>query len=217
MYIPEKFTEQRPAELARLIRQFPLGSLSYCVDGRLDAIHVPFEFEPSPQGGVLRAHIARANPLWTELTTGAEVLVLFRGEDAYVSPNWYPSKHALHRQVPTWNYQAVHVRGRFRAIDDEKAARGVVARLTRTHEVRVQEARPWKMTDSAPDYIDALLKQIVVIEIDITEIVGISKASQNKEAHDRESVAGQMQRLGKDEMSRVITHAQHPHATPDNL
>lgn len=215
MYIPEAFKEARAAELARVIGQYPLGSLCYVVDGRVDAIHVPFEYVPSGGGGLLRAHIARANPIWTELTSGAEVLVVFRGEDAYVSPNWYPSKHAFHRQVPTWNYQRVHVRGRFRAIDDEKTVRGIVARLTRSHEARVGEAQPWKMTDSAPDYIDALLKAVVAIEIEILETVGITKASQNKDARDRDSVVANMHRVGQDGMARVMAHAQDPQGTPD--
>ena len=217
MYIPEKFSEQRAAELVRVIEQFPLGSLSYCVDGRIDAIHVPFEYVPSESGGVLRAHVARANPIWTALPPGAEVLVVFRGEDAYVSPNWYPSKQEHHRQVPTWNYQVVHVRGRFRAIDDEKVVRGLVARLTRTHEARVQEARPWKMTDSAPDYIDALLKEIVAIEIEITQTDGITKASQNKDERDRGAVAENMRRVGKGEMSRIIAHAHNAQGAPEDL
>jgi len=213
MYIPKAFEESRSAELVRVIESFSLGSLSYCVNGRIDAIHVPFEYSASPTGGVLRAHVARANPIWTALESGAEVLVIFRGEDAYVSPNWYPSKHELHRQVPTWNYQVVHARGKFKAIDDEKTVRGIVARLTRVHEARVQEAQPWKMTDSAADYIDALLTDIVAIEIEVTELVGITKASQNKDARDRGSVEANMKRVGKCEMSGIIAHARNEKGT----
>ncbi|TDR82135.1 FMN-binding negative transcriptional regulator [Paludibacterium purpuratum] len=214
MYIPEAFEESRELELTRVIEQFPLGSLSYCVNGRIDAIHIPFEYVPSARGGLLRAHVSRANPIWKALANGAEVLVVFRSEDAYVSPNWYPSKHEFHRQVPTWNYQVVHVRGHFRAIDDEKVVRGIVARLTRSNEARVQETKPWKMSDSAADYIDALLKEIVAIEIEITQTIGITKASQNKDDRDRQSVAENMQRVGKCEMSRIVAHAKNAQGTP---
>ena len=107
----------------------------------LDANHVPFEFDPAagPQG-TLRAHVARANPVWQDIQNGAEVLVVFRAEDAYITPTWYPSKHEFHKQVPTWNYKVVHAHGRISIIDDEKYVRGVVARLTRRHEATRDES-----------------------------------------------------------------------------
>src|SRR5699024_1746275 len=116
-------------------------------------------------------------------------LVVFRGEDAYISPNWYPSKHESHRQVPTWNYQAVHVRGRITIRDDERFVRGHVARLTRVHEANTGTDRPWRMGDSPKAYIDQMLAAIVGIEIEITAMIGKSKLSQNKETRDRLNAA----------------------------
>ncbi|MFO6378866.1 FMN-binding negative transcriptional regulator, partial [Pseudomonas aeruginosa] len=132
--------------------------------------------------GTLEAHVARNNPVWSELRDGDEVLVVFRAGDAYISPQWYPSKQEHHRQVPTWNYRVVHAHGRVRIRDDERYVRGLVARLTRTHEA-TQET-PWKMTDGPADYIDEMLRLIVGIEIEITRLVGKFKLSQNKEARD---------------------------------
>ena len=117
MYIPPHFQEHRPDELHRLIREHPLGILVTGHAGVLDANHLPFELELAGDKPLLRAHVARANPVWRE-ADGEEVLVIFRGEHAYISPNWYPSKHEEHRQVPTWNYQVVHVRGRLRVMDE---------------------------------------------------------------------------------------------------
>ncbi|MOA10432.1 Protease synthase and sporulation protein PAI 2 [compost metagenome] len=112
------------------------------------------------------------------------MLVIFRGAEGYISPNWYPSKHEAHRQVPTWNYEVVHAHGRLTVRDDEKFVRGVVGRLTRRHEAG--EPRPWKMGDAAPGYIDAMLQAIVGLEITITRLEGKAKLSQNKELRDRQ-------------------------------
>lgn len=198
MYMPRHFDETRPGEVLRIIRQFPLGALVTSGPAGLDANHLPFELDPGGGGphGVLRAHVARANPVWTECPDGAPVLVIFRASDAYVSPNWYPSKHETHRLVPTWNYQVVHVHGTLRVRDDEKYVRGVVARLTREHESRTGDPRPWKMGDSAPEFIDGMLKSIVGIEVEIARIVGKSKLSQNREARDRVAAADALARRG---------------------
>lgn len=182
MYVPAHFEETRADELHRLICEYPLGILVTGHDGLLDANHLPFELELSAERPLLRAHVARNNPVWQE-SDGEDVLVIFRGEHAYVSPNWYPSKHEAHRQVPTWNYQVVHVRGRLKVMDEERFVRGVVGRLTRTHEA--SEAKPWKMSDSTPEFISGMLANIVGIEVEISEIVGKSKLSQNKDDRDR--------------------------------
>jgi transcriptional regulator len=183
MYVPAHFEESRPEALHELIRRHPLGMLvTQGADG-LDANHLPVELD-AQQGvmGRLTAHVARANPLWRQVADGAEVLVVFRAAEAYVSPNWYPSKHEFHRQVPTWNYMVVHAHGRITIRDDERFVRGVVARLTRTHEAA--QPVPWKMADSDKAFIDTLLAAIVGVEIEITRLVGKSKLSQNKDAAD---------------------------------
>jgi len=187
MYIPAHFAENRPDELARIIHAHPLGMLvTQGADG-LDADQIPFDFDPSAgPHGLLTAHVARANPVWQH-SAGAEVLVVFRGAEGYISPNWYPSKHEAHRQVPTWNYEVVHAHGTLTVRDDERFVRGVIGRLTRRHEAA--EPRPWKMSDSAPGFIDGLLQHIVGIEIAVTSLVGKRKLSQNKDARDRAGAA----------------------------
>jgi transcriptional regulator len=198
MYLPRHFEETRVEELHRIIRAHPLGTLVINGPAGLDANHLPFELDPGAgERGALLAHVARANPVWKEMQDGDEVLVIFRSGDAYVSPNWYPSKHEFHRQVPTWNYQVVHVHGKIRIRDDERFVRSVVARLTRTNEARANEAKRWKMTDSAKEYIDQMLAAIVGIEIEIARIVGKSKLSQNREERDRASAAEELRKRGE--------------------
>ena len=183
MYVPADFAESRPDVLRELIVQHPFGSLITHGKSGLDANHLPFEWLPGDGGlGELHAHVARANPVWQDVANGDEVLVIFRAGDAYISPTWYPSKHVAHRQVPTWNYVVVHAYGRITVRDDEKFVRGVVARLTRTHEA--SQPLPWKMADAPKDYLDAMLQAIVGLQIEITRFVGKRKLGQNKSADD---------------------------------
>jgi transcriptional regulator len=205
MYLPTHFEETRNDELRRIIDAHPLGALVVRGPRGLDANHLPFLFDARDgKQNSLLAHVARANPLWREAGDGDEALVIFRADDAYVSPNWYPSKHETHRQVPTWNYQVVHVHGKLFIRDSERFVRGVVARLTRMHEARTGAPRPWRMTDSAPEYIDQMLANIVGIEVEITNIVGKSKLSQNREERDRRGVVDELHKRGEASLAAAM-------------
>jgi transcriptional regulator len=195
MYIPAHFAETRSGELHRIIREYPLGVLVTHGDDGLDADHIPLELdaEAGPHGTLI-GHVARANTLWQRCPTGTQVMVVFRGTDAYISPNWYPSKHETHRQVPTWNYEVVHAHGTITVHDDERFARRVVALMTRRHEAT--EPKPWKMGDSEPEVINEMLQKIVGFEIAITSLVGKVKFSQNREARDRLNAADVLEARG---------------------
>ncbi len=198
MYLPAHFEENRPEVLHRLIAEQPLGALITNGPNGLDANHLPFDAERVPAGNqsaaatgetqcILRAHVARANPVWQEAATHPEALVIFQGPAAYISPNWYPSKHETHRQVPTYNYMVVHAHGRIVVRDDESFVRGLVARLTRKMEAG--EPVPWKMGDAPADYIAHMLGAIVGIEIEVTRLVGKWKLDQGEVAADRRGAA----------------------------
>jgi len=206
MYIPTHFAATRPEDLHRIMSEHPLGALVTQGPTGLDANHLPFEFDPEVgTHGLLSAHLARANTLWQRCPTGSQVMVIFSGAQAYISPNWYPSKHEVHRQVPTWNYEVVHAHGVLTVHDDERFVRRIIARLTRRHEAT--EPKPWKMGDSAPEYIDSLVRNIVGIEIAITSLVGKAKLSQNREARDRLSAADTLNARGLEELAGLIRNA----------
>ena len=203
MYIPPQFAISDTAALHRIIREHPLGVLVTHGDQGADADHIPFEFDPAVGSlGTLTAHVARANTLWQRCPTGTPVMVIFRGAEAFISPNWYPSKHEAHRQVPTWNYEVVHAHGSLTIHDDDRFVRGLVARLTRQHEA--SEPKPWKMTDSAPEFIDTMLRNIVGIQITVTSLVGKSKLSQNKEVRDRLTAADTLAARGHEELAQAM-------------
>ena len=210
MYNPSHFHITDSAVLQDLIRQHPLGCLVAQTADGLDANHLPFELLQDEDGQLrLLAHVASANPLWQQLSNGAAVLVIFKAQDGYISPNWYPSKHETHEQVPTWNYQVVHAHGTIQIRDDEKFVRGVVGRLTRTHEGRASDLpgntfAPWKMSDAAAPYLQKMLGAIVGLEISVQRLEGKFKLSQNKQAADRVALAETLSQMGQTDMAQAI-------------
>lgn len=187
MYVPASFRQTDVAELHALMRAHPLGLLiSHSTDG-LQASPIPFLLYPDEGAhGVLRAHLARANPHWRVLPDAGDCLVAFSGADGYVSPNWYPSKAATGKAVPTWNYATVQVRGTVRVVEDAAWLRRQLADLTEQHEGR--RLRPWSLDDAPADYLAAQMRAIVGLEIPISAIEGKWKMSQNKDAADRAGV-----------------------------
>ncbi len=205
MYNPSHFnTSDDRAALLALMRAHPLGALVTHGPQGLDANHLPFEVDEA--AGVLRAHVARANPLWQQVPAsgGMPAMVIFRGQAGYISPNWYPSKHETHRQVPTWNYQVVHVHGQLTVMDQERFVRGLVARLTREHEKRSNQPKPWMMGDAPADYIDQMLAAIVGIEMTLERLEGKFKLSQNKEARDRLGAVEGLAAVGEGGLAGVM-------------
>ncbi|WP_441251868.1 FMN-binding negative transcriptional regulator [Tardiphaga sp. 71_E8_N1_1] len=203
MYVPPHFDEQRKDVLHDLIDKNALGILITNGRSGLDANHIPFHLARNEGShGVLHSHVARANPVWQDIVDGDEALVVFRAADAYISPNWYPSKHEFHKQVPTWNYMVAHAYARATIRDNERYLRGVVARLTRTHEA--SEPTPWKMTDSSKEFIDTMMKAIVGIEFEITRLVGKSKLSQNREQRDIETAGQKLSERGESVVSDAM-------------
>ena len=203
MYVPPHFEVSNPEVLHDLIVHHPLGVLITQGESGLNANHIPFELEPSASThGILRAHVARNNPVWQLSTNGDEVLVVFQADDAYISPNWYPSKHETHQQVPTWNYRVVHAYGKITIYDNEKYVRALVGRLTKKHEAN--QPKPWKMSDAPRDYMEMMVKSIVGIEIEITRLIGKFKLSQNRENRDRLNAAKMLVEQGNEILGKAM-------------
>lgn len=187
MYLPKVFEENRADVLRDLIASHPLGTVVTLNDQGLQANHIPFLFDSSPEPlGTLYAHVARANPLWRELSRTAETLVIFQGPQTYISPSWYPTKSETGMVVPTWNYAVVHAYGRLEAIDDKAWLGEFVTKLTDIHESGNPE--PWAVSDAPAEYIDHLLSSIVGLKLTITRLAGKLKLSQNRPAQDRVNV-----------------------------
>lgn len=180
MYLPRHFEQPDPAQWHALMQASPLATLvTLAGPARLEANHIPLHFTPN-QGdlGILRGHVAKANPLWQQHPQDVPVLAIFHGPQAYVSPSWYPTKAENHKAVPTWNYVVLHVYGRMRVTADAPWLRQQIEALTQQQEATMPT--PWQVDDAPATYIDAMLRAIVGIEIAITHVQGKWKVSQNQ-------------------------------------
>jgi len=208
MHLPTHFVEQGPKEIHRIIRAYPLGMLLRVTPQGLDVDHFPFVLLPDEGAhGVLLAHAARENPSWRTIKAGEEAMVVFRGVQGYVTPNWYPGKHETHRRVPTWNYEVVHARGSLQVLEDERSVRGVVSRLTRQHEAL--HAQPWKMGDAPSDYIKHELGLVVALRFSITELICKRKLSQHHDARDREGAIQGLEASGAHGLAQAMRSTSH--------
>lgn len=205
MYLPAYFEERDPQWALAFIRQVRAGTLVTRGAAQLHASLLPWHL--SEDGKTLRGHLARANPQATDLErcavgTAREALVIFQGAHGYVSPSFYLSKAEHHRVVPTWNYEMVQVRGGVVLHDDEAWLREFLPLLTDLHE----RARPtpWRMSDAPQEYIDALIKAIVGVEIAIERIEAKRKLSQNKSQADRWGVIAGLRDDGEQALAQAM-------------
>lgn len=184
MYVPEHFAADEPdALITRIARRWAGLLVTVEADGTPVATHLPIVWDAKNK--IVRGHIARANPQWRG--GASRGLIVLRGPEAYVSPNWYPSKAEHGKAVPTWNYEAVHITGRVEWIDAPAALEEVVRELTTLHEG--DRTNPWRIEDAPRDYIEGLLRGIVGVALHAERIEAKRKLSQNKGADDREGVA----------------------------
>jgi len=195
MYVPAAFTVEDPTEICEMLSAYPMAQLVTMTENGLVATPLPLMYEPSSDGlGSLVGHVARANRQWAKASTDIEALAIFTGPNAYISPNWYPSKAEDGKVVPTWNYETVHVRGSFVAHNDPVWTRSLVTRLTQRHEAQFD--KPWAVTDAPEEYIESMLKAIVGIELVITSVQAKRKLSQNRPAEDAAGALAGLEQVG---------------------
>lgn len=198
MYLPAPFRETDTDEIGRILATHPLGCIVAQTAEGLVANHIPMLVT---RDGDLMGHVALANDLHRLVPNGDEVLVIFRADDAYVSPNFYPTKAEHHRHVPTWNYQAVHIHGTISFNHDTQAKHASVALLTRGHERRVNGKDAWKIADAPRDYLAGMLDGIVAFRISVTRVLAKSKLSQNRDPVDHDGAVRGLRATGHDAMA----------------
>ena len=187
MYVPRAFAVDDIKILHQQMQASPLPVLVTHASQGLLASHVPMLLNPDEGPcGTLYGHLARANPHWQDLAQGTEALVIFAGEQAYISPTFYPGKADHGKAVPTWNYLAVHAYGMAEVFDDAERLLALVSRLSDRHEAN--RPAPWAVSDAPADYVDSMLKAIVGFRLPITRLEGKRKLSQNRHAADQAGV-----------------------------
>lgn len=195
MYIPPHFRELDPAEIARITEAAPLACIVAQTTEGLLANHLPLLAAP---GDRLIGHVALANDMHRLIADAQEVLVIFQGAQGYVSPNYYPSKAEHHRHVPTWNYEVVQMRGRIRFQHDPQAKRAAVGLLTRQHERRLHGTQGWRMSDAPVDYVQAMLENIIALQVEVTAVLAKAKLGQNREPRDLDGAISGLFGAGQD-------------------
>ncbi len=198
VYLPPVFTETRPEILIAHIERYDFGLLISHGERGLVASHVPFLVEQRGDSNqlYLQGHLARPNPQLADLARDSEVLAVFSGPHAYISPRWYASGPA----VPTWNYADVHAYGAVRLMDDEQLC-DLLRRLSERHEGGSEA--PWRMEDQPADYMTGMLRGIVGFEICVTRLEGKFKLSQNRPAGDRPRITAALEARGDAEAGGV--------------
>ncbi len=189
MYIPAVFREDDAERLRAFMRESSFALLVSNNAGQLIATHLPLLLDIARgERGSLLGHMARANPQWRSFRDGAEVLAVFQGPHAYISPSWYETGPA----VPTWNYAAVHAYGTPRLIEGEDELHSLLESTVAIYEGGFE--RPWRLADQPERYIAGMMQAIVGFEISITRLEGKLKLSQNRSEADRAGVVAGLRR-----------------------
>jgi transcriptional regulator len=210
MYTPTAFREAHLPELHQAIEAIAFASMISTTTDGLQVSHIPLLLAPEEgKYGTLYGHVARANT--HALCNGAPSLAIFLGPHAYISAGWYPGKQTHGREVPTWNYIAVHAHGTLETFEDPAALRELLRKLTGRHERPMP--KPWRLDDAPADYIDRNLKAITGLRLPIERIEGKWKLSQNRTEADREGVLAGLESLASEEsttMAAAIRTANKP-------
>jgi transcriptional regulator len=197
LYEPPLHRNEDLPELQALIKERVFGLLISSGAEGLVANSVPFVLDAGASRlGTLKVHLARANPQWRDLQTSPDALVVFQGHDHYITPSWYETKRETGKVVPTWNYTMVQAKGRAKMMDDAWLAQQI-EELTRALEERRE--KPWAVGDAPADFIAMQRRAIVGIEIEILDIRGKWKTSQNRNAADREGVVAGLEAIDDDD------------------
>jgi transcriptional regulator len=188
------FRETDQVALHDLMRAYSFATLISQHDGAPYASHLPMllQADAGPQG-TLVGHMARANPQWRDFDPSQEVLTIFQGPHAYVSPSWYETELS----VPTWNYAVVHAYGTPRVIEDSAALYDILKAVVQMYEAPFEQPWPFALPE---DYVDKMMRAIVGFSISITRLEGKYKLSQNRPPEDQQRVVEALHRQG-DELS----------------
>ena len=197
MYIPKHFKEEDKTEIEKLIREFGFATLVSIKENLPWATHIPLELVTHENGDwFLHGHVSRANPQWKNFEIMNDVLAIFMGPHSYVSPSWYN-----HRNVPTWNYKAVHVYGKARLVEG-KELEEMLRKLMKRYETAHAE-KPQGYDEIPQNILEKDLRGLVGFEIKIERIEAASKLSQNRDAESKQSVIVHLKEMNAYDAKRI--------------
>jgi len=205
VYSPSYNRLEDRAELLAFMRANNFPVLVTGTGGALHASHLPVLVGRTEPQLVLDMHMARNNPQWQEFFDDQEVMVVFSGPHAYVSPRWYEEKE----RVPTWNYAAVHAYGFPKIVLDEKEKHESQRRLVAAMDPQ------WlpEFDKLSEKYVTLMLEGIVNFEISVTRVETRWKLSQNRSRHEMELIAGQLDK-SPDSVEKALASLTRRHLPP---
>jgi len=197
MYIPKHFEEKDIQETIKLIKEFGFATLVSTVGGKPWATHMPLELEIDEHNKwILFGHIARGNQQWENFENEPEVLAIFMGPNAYVSPSWYD-----HPNQPTWNYRAVHLSGKAQIIEGEKLRSKLRELMDRYETLHAQ--CPVKFDELPAKLLDTDIRALVGFEITVEKIESAAKMSQNRNEASYEGVVENLKKMDAYDSKRI--------------
>ncbi len=208
MHIPSVFYEENFDNIIDFIAAKPLATIIAQTSTGIEACHIPLFFseECSDSDGKQRylyGHFGRKNPIYADALADTSWLIIFQDSGHYISPNWYPSKAGTHKEVPTWNYQSVHIQAKIELLEDTAKLKWILATMTAQQET-VSE-NPWSLEDAPIAYIDAMCRGIIGFRFTIDSVQAQFKLSQNKTADNIAGVIRGLEQLNNSDALAMAT------------
>jgi transcriptional regulator len=197
MYISKFYREADRARIVEFLRQNEFATLVTYDGEKPTASHLLMEVVQDGENLLVNGHMSKANPLWKTFEKNPEVLTIFQGPHTYISPTWYN-----HVNVPTWNYQAVHLYGKPRIVADPEEFHAILSRLVARHE----GGSSYRLESLSPDFVADHMKGIVGFQIEVTRIEANYKLSQNRDDEDYQNILRRLHER-EDEMSHGVAQA----------
>ena len=197
MYISKLYREEDREKILEFLKQNEFATLVTYDGEKPTASHLLMEVVEDGERLFVNGHMSRANPLWKTFEKNPEVLVIFQGPHTYISPTWYN-----HVNVPTWNYQAVHVYGSPRIVIDHDETYELLKKLIERHEAE----RQYKLDTLPQDFVEKEMRGIVAFQIEATRIEANYKLSQNRNDEDYHNIVSRLEERD-DEMSHGVAEA----------
>lgn len=216
MYIPSVFAEDNIDTIVDFIAANPLATLVAQTPNGIEACHIPLFWHnenhaPDKANGCLYGHFGRKNPIYQTALPNTSWLIIFQDSGHYISPNWYPTKAKTHKEVPTWNYQSIHIHSQIEMIEDVDTLKWLLSKMTKQQEAISDN--PWSLDDAPTAYINAMCRGIIGFKLTIESIQAQYKLSQNKTIENVEGVINGLDKLNtshaKSMASKVDKHSNH--------
>lgn len=197
MYIPKLYRQHDREKILEFLQQHDFATLVSYDGERPVAGHLLVEVLEQGESLFVNGHMSKANGLWRTFENNSEVLIILQGPHTYISPTWYD-----HLNVPTWNYQSVHVYGTPRVVTERDEVYAILKRLVD----RYEKGEHYRMETLPQDFVEKEMKGIVAFQIEVTNVEANYKLSQNRNDEDYRNIVGHLEER-RDDLSHHVARA----------